>query len=101
MCYSCYEKYGKPSIVNHTTKRTAELVRVIYEFSDVGGNAHIVLDDFNIEDHHVEGCLNDVRIKEASGETGQLQAERKCLEAFQAMTLDERASALAIYEGWI
>ena len=31
----------------------------VYEYSAVGGNLHIVLDDYNIEDSHILWCLTD------------------------------------------
>lgn len=102
MCYGCYEEEGKPSIVNDATKEAAILTNAVYEFSCSGGNCHIVLDDFNIDDDSIEYCLNEGledNLHEHTAE--QLKIERECLLAFKALSVAERASALAIYEGWI
>jgi len=102
MCYACYKKYGEPSIVSEATLKAAELVYAVYEFSSVGGNAHIVLDDFNIEDSSIDWCLTEgLQTNIHEHDAGQLQIERECLECFKAMTVAERASTLAICEGWI
>ena len=102
MCYTCYKEYGKPEIVNDKTIKAAELVQQIYEYNSAGSNCHIVLDDFNIEDGSIDWCLSEglgVNIHKSSKE--QLDVERECLMSFKDMTVEERASALAIAEGWI
>lgn len=97
MCQNCYETAGSPQIVNENTTTAAELVKQVYKFSCVGGNLHIVLDDWNLEDSDIEFCSKQI----ASGGYGdcsqeQLTIERQCCDAFAAMTMKERASALAI-----
>lgn len=102
MCKGCYIEMASPSIVNERTQDAAKLIARVYEFSCVGGNAHIVLDDWNLEDHHVDWCLSDAltqNVHEAGAD--QLSAERACLVAMRALSMDERASALAIYEGFL
>jgi hypothetical protein len=91
---------GSPTVVSLATRLAAQLIGEVYGFNGVGGNAHIVLDDWNIDDDDIRWCL-DVAMKENAHEadTDQLAAERACLEALLALSLDERASALAIYEG--
>ena len=102
MCYMCYETAGLPSIVNDKTKAAAMLIARIYDFSDVGGNAHIVVDDWNLEDGNICWCLDTAlaeNISEADAE--QLAAERACLEAMLSLTADERASAMALHDGFL
>ena len=102
MCYGCYEGAGKPAIVTEKTKAAAALVAKVYEFSCVGGNAHIVVDDWNLEDDHIRWCLDEAlktNVHEADAE--QLAAERACLEALLALTDDERASAMALHDGFL
>jgi len=70
--------YGFDTILdNEKTRSVKELVDAVYEFSGVGGNAHIVTDDVNLEDENIRWCL-DVAIPEninnASDE--QLSAEK-------------------------
>ena len=102
MCYGCYKEYGEPKIVNQKTIKGVELVKQIYSYNLVGSNCHIVLDDFNIEDSDIDWCLNESLDKNIHGSTKkQLEIERECLELFRYMTLGERASTLAMVEGWI
>lgn len=102
MCESCYYEYGSPAILSDTTKEAAALVNRVYDFSIVGGNAHIVVDDWNLEDNNIRWCL-DTALTENHHEacTEQLIAERDCLEALLALSENERASAMAIHAGFI
>lgn len=102
MCYGCYEGAGSPAIINDKTKTAAALVAKVYEYSLVGGNAHIVVDDWNLEDDNIRWCLDTAlaeNVHEADDE--QLAAERVCLEALLALTPPERASAMALHDGFI
>ena len=102
MCYGCYEAHGKPEIQNERTLRAAVLVEAVYAFAPAGGHCHIVLDDFNIEDDHIDFCINEITSEPREMyTTGEIDIQLACMESFRAMTLEERASALAIYEGWI
>jgi len=38
-------------------EKLCELIQNYYIYNSVGGNLHIVLDDGNLEDHHIEYCL--------------------------------------------
>ena len=101
MCIECYEKYGSPSIINELTRRAAKLIEAVYEFNAAGGNAHIVVEDWNLDDGDIDFCLDEVKTNRRGDSADKLNAERQCLEALKALTLEERASALAIYDGFI
>lgn len=114
MCSNCWKDHGSPRINTPVVRAAAEAARAVYEFSCVGGNLHIVLDDFNIEDGHLEFCREQIEKApeecRASGEhenglcwcsPEQLAAERYCYELFKALSEDERASALAILDGYV
>lgn len=102
MCYGCWQEYGSPKLSNERIDRAATLVDELYEFSCVGGNCHIVTDDWNLEDSHVAYCIKQV---EAGGwsEPGfkdpdppeQLAIETELLGLLKAMSMEERASVLA------
>lgn len=96
MCYGCYLDYGSPSIRNEKTEAAALLIAKVYSFSETGGNLHIHLDDWNIEDEYFEEF--EIWRNDCSQE--QVDADRACFDALKAMTLDERASAIAIHEGF-
>jgi hypothetical protein len=103
MCYGCYEEMGSPKIVNDATTLAARLIDRVYDFSGAGGNAHVVLDDWNLEDNDIRWCLTEgLAMGAAFGDSKeQMNEERACLEALLALSKDERASAMAIYEGWL
>ncbi len=55
-----YEKYCDMGIVNDRVLLAARLMDIVYSYSLVGGNLHIILDDCNILDSHLEFCLREV-----------------------------------------
>jgi len=50
MCKGCWEEAGSPAIINTKTRAVAKLIDDVYSYSGAGGNAHIVVDDWNLED---------------------------------------------------
>lgn len=102
MCYGCYEKYGKPEIINDATKNAVILIEKVYDMSCSGGNAHVVIDDWNIDDQSILWCLNKAISENICESRDELIiAEKEALEALLALSIDERASALAIVDGYI
>lgn len=107
MCYGCWESYDSPRIDNPLVREAARAIAEVYEFSCVGGNLHVVVDDWNLDSAKGDGpgelafCReNDIQenIHEAGPE--QLAAERRCLGLLERLTEDERASALALHNGF-
>lgn len=94
MCHACYVRYGSPSIDSVRTRHAAELIRRVYEQGAVGGNAHIVLDDWNLEDAHIRWCLDEALVENIH--CTDVEVERRCLEAMLELSMDERASAMAL-----
>ncbi len=105
MCEMCWNEYGEPNIVNEKTEAALALVRAVYEAPQggSGGNLHIVLDDWNIEDDSIYFCLGeDGEMESYFGGTYDMTPtiiERACAGAFLDMTLRERASTLAKFDG--
>lgn len=91
------EEYGGPLIDSPATRAAAALVDAIYKYNCVGGNAHIVVDDENLEDVHIRYCLDEA-LRDNVHEAGpaQLTAERAALEALLALTIEERWSAMRL-----
>jgi len=97
MCEQCWEDAGCPIIRNEKTHEVVELIKQIHEYNAVGSNLHIVLDDFNIEDHSIQWCLNNslkANIHESTKE--ELAIETRCAELLLGLSLDERNSV--VYE---
>jgi hypothetical protein len=99
MCLGCYAEYRFPKIISPATTRAVELVEKVYEFSCVGGNLHCELDDWNIDDEFFEA--DDLKVWHGDASAAQIEAEKECFHAFKAMTLDERASALALRDSYL
>jgi hypothetical protein len=57
--YDLCDEDGDPVIVNDRTLEAARLIARLYDFG-VGCHLHVVLDDDNVEDPHLNGCKEDV-----------------------------------------
>jgi hypothetical protein len=69
------------------------LVRAIYEKNCVGCCLHLALDDGNMEDHHVQFCLDWAK---TAGHPDCIECAKKLL----AMTKEERDKLYAMYGAW-
>lgn len=102
MCRACFYLAGAPRTINKNVRKAASLVEKIYEWSLVGGNAHVVVDDWNCEDDHIDRCLNNTLSENVHGAgKKQLAVERAALKALRKLSFDERITALALKEGII
>ncbi len=104
MCSDCYKEAGSPKIIDNKTKHAAYLIDEIYDKDGcgAGGYAHIVTDDWNLEDHSIDFCLKSVtnRSHDWVSEDGAL-ACIECLKYLKTLTKDERYSAMALSSGFI
>lgn len=91
MCYGCWEEAGKPTIVNDRVLKAVEAVKKMYETHSAGGGLHIVTDDWNLEDDNVKWCREYMTTKYKAD-----ASEMACLEAFEALSEEERYSTLAL-----
>ena len=74
-----------------------ELINEYYEYTLVGGNLHNVLDDHNLEDDHIDWCLNNSVKENAHDLPKQAQdLELKITEILKVMTIRERFEALGL-----
>lgn len=101
MCIDCYNDLGSPKEINERVKHAAELVNELYALEDggVGGYGHVVFDDWNIEDESIDYCINEANKNTLGWSEETRQASIKALNAFRQLSIEERATALAIYEG--
>ena len=95
---SVWQKLGCPSVVNGATLAAADLIAAVYQHSMNGGNLHDQLEMWNLKDVFFKDGLITVRDPGSSPE--RLEAERKCYDALRLMPEKERASAVALYEGY-
>jgi len=69
----------------------------VYKYSCVGGNAHAVLDDQNLDDSCVQFCLEYSRTSTDPDYTKeQLAAEQECLGTMLELTELERRAVVEI-----
>ncbi len=93
MCRTCWKQFGQPRIENEAVLRAVAKIAEVYGLSMVGGNLHSQLDDWNIEDRHWE----EFKIWHEGTPDEQVEVEKDCFKLMGAMSVEERASALAIY----
>jgi hypothetical protein len=98
MCHGCWGEYEDASIINDRVLAAVPLIGYVYDYHGAGGTLHIVLDDWNIEDDHLDFC--DGEIAKGGIDPDRLDAERECSAALRILSVQERASALAIHSGY-
>lgn len=99
MCEGCYERYEHPAIVSERTRAAAVLIARVFELHGTGGNLHVEIDDWNLDDEFfVE--FKPWMVKEDMRQ-GQAEAEMACFLALKEMSLDERVSAMALHDGYL
>lgn len=81
-------------------KGAQAVLRRLYAHSCVGGPAHIVTDDQNIEDEHIDSCIKCCD-EEPDDCPEAIQAARWVLTAMRAMTWAERCTLMAWHSGEI
>lgn len=104
MCIDCYRNYGSPKVFNENVTQAVWLIKELYgcEMGGAGGYAHIVVDDWNLEDSNVDFCLSSAKgNSDPDYPTETKEAAIKCLEFMQTLSVEERASALAIHDKFI
>lgn len=101
MCYACYEDYGKPTLVTPEIQEAARLIDKVYEFSGVGGHLHIILDDWNLGVDSLDFCDRNIAAGRDEVSPEQIKAEEECLSALWKLSVQHRAAALAIHEGFL
>lgn len=88
MCEACWNEAGRPAV---DTPLVRAIGRKAKEIDPVGA-CHIVVDDWNVEDSHIQGCLSR---PEATAD------ELEWLRLMMAASVEERLSALAFaYNLW-
>lgn len=101
MCLGCYKDEGSPAIINDKTISAAKLIDEVYDYFPSGGPAHVVIDDWNFEDNHVDFCLLDAEPDGWSEPMDKIGCEKakKLLLMLKSMTIEERVSSKAIQYG--
>ncbi len=97
MCEKCWGEYGSPRLDSPQIREAASLIANVYSYSCVGGALHIFVDDWNLEDKDIEFAKHHVADYKKRGQRG---AELACIDQLLKLSVQERASALAIHNGF-
>lgn len=89
MCRECWESYGGPRVTREIIN-AAELITAVYQENAVGGNLHVIIDDWNIDDCFFNDLGPDCTT-----------AEVRCHGALSALSVEDRATAMAIHRGYL
>lgn len=95
MCCGCWQQAGSPKIVNEQVLALAKAVPDI----DPYGHLHIIVDDMNVENSHIEFCAREVEQNTRDESENERRAERQFLQLMGQLTIPERYSALGIADG--
>lgn len=101
MCATCWADYGSPALRTPEVGRAAKLVAKLYDGHTAGGYLHIVTDDWNLEDGHVEWVVD--QMGQSVNETFARPpdpVERECADSLLVLSIEGRASALALAKGF-
>jgi hypothetical protein len=101
MCETCWaEKFGYVRFDSEEVRGAAKAIEEVYRWHSCGGHLHVQLADWNLWDEFWrEDCRPPL---EYLGEVGdeELGAYQKCFDLMEKLDEFERASALALYEGF-
>ena len=98
MCLRCYrDKYDSASIVTPMTIAAANAIDAVYEWSPSGGDAHIVVDDWNLDDGNIQWCIDNADDEREEARRAAVDG----LNILKQLSIPERASAMAIHEGYL
>src|ERR1700753_2043398 len=101
MCMGCWAEYGAPYVLNDRTIACAKAIAAVYGESCAGGNLHCAVDDWNIDDSDIQSNLSQCEAGETYDPSRPwTAAETLCIKLMAALPLDERASALAMHDGF-
>lgn len=102
MCYCCWEEYDKAQIDNPNVRTAAASIEELYRHAPTGGRMHIATDDWNLEDENLAFCRSMIdNYQPYEFDTPEtIEAEKKCLEALEKLTFEERVSAIALESGF-
>lgn len=89
-----------PNFVCDTNERVQATVKLAQQVAGferfVGTHAHIVVDDWNVDDEDIKSCLDHLPGNFFKLTPEQIAAERAYLEAMLALSFNERISVCAI-----
>lgn len=91
MCRHCWSDYGAPDNDSEEVRAAVSLISAVFDEHLAGGALHIVIDDWNLEDDSLDWCQSKKLTP----------AEKACLKALRSLSVADRASALARFDGYL
>jgi hypothetical protein len=80
--------------VNANKARIIDLIREIYKKHSGGGALHIVLDDGNIETHHIQWCIDNAILNHEFCTPEDESLYLECAQRLLKMTKGQRGRAI-------
>ena len=96
MCRHCWEECGSPRVDTPRVRNAARLCAEVFEQGD-HPRVHSVLSEWNLGNVSLSWALDEVQ---SAPDSSARDVELECLFKLQALSLEGRASALALAEGW-
>lgn len=99
MCGGCWRDYldecgGRPAPITPQITEAVAAIRDLYEAHGTGGKLHVVVDDWNLEDKLI-AFIGQEDMDHAD------ERERACWAKLSPLTVLQRATALAMFDGFI
>jgi hypothetical protein len=82
VCITCYDEAGRP-VPNDAARALGVRLREVGEF----GGCHIVVSDWNLEDWHIDSCIDDPATTEV---------ERGIMRELKKLSNGQRHAAMAV-----
>jgi hypothetical protein len=83
-------------IDNQQVRDAAELIGEVFQFSCVGGNLHIAIEDENLSNDDLKFCSKSIADNVHGSSDSLLDLEQECLDALAKLTYRERVIAVSI-----
>lgn len=99
MSYDIWQEHGGLTLDTPEVRKAAAAVKALYDEEwlpldnahSVGGRLHVVVEDYNLEDSFLDYCQESETFDEF---------EQAAYDALRPLSVEERASALALKDGY-
>lgn len=89
--------YGRNFLITEEIIKIIKLVKIVYKWSIVGGNCHVVVDDCNLDDQNIDFCLRLIE-EDLESSKNKLKAERCLMKLLKQLSLDTRSYIFELLE---
>lgn len=111
MCYGCWVEAKKPTKIPPTGRLCSALISRLYDMphGGVGGNLHIITDDWNLKDSNIAFCIgwvisaieDEPESEYVIVDPAQNEVELAICLLLERMTEAERYATMALQDGII